>query len=83
MRKLLACLWLDDAGALLAAEYLALASVVSLGVVSGMSTIADSVNSEFAELGNSVHAVTHRNAPASKSRPATSAAVPSVLSVTP
>lgn len=53
MRQLCQCFWADDAGALIAIEYLFLAVILVMGILIGFASIRDSVNSEFAELANS------------------------------
>src|SRR5215468_10083323 len=53
MCKLLLKLWNDDEGAIIAAEYLFIATILVIGIIVGLVSIRDSLNSEFAELGNS------------------------------
>ncbi len=53
MRNLMLKLWQDDAGAIIAAEYLFLAVILVIGIIVGFAAIRDSLNTEFAELGNS------------------------------
>jgi Flp pilus assembly pilin Flp len=52
MRKLIYHLWHDDTGAIIAAEYLFLATILVIGILIGFASIRDSINTEFAELGN-------------------------------
>ncbi len=52
MSKLLRRLWQDDAGAIIAAEYLFLAVILVIGIIVGFASIRDAVNTEFAELSN-------------------------------
>lgn len=53
MCSLMRHLWNDDTGALIAAEYLFMATILVIGVIVGFASIRDSINTEFAELGNS------------------------------
>jgi len=48
-------LWNDEAGAVIATEYLMLGSVVALGSASGMAAMRDAVNDEYKDMGQSVH----------------------------
>src|SRR5262245_56677553 len=52
MTKLLKNLWKDDAGAILAAEYLFIATILVIGIIVGLASVRDAVNSELAELAN-------------------------------
>jgi hypothetical protein len=45
-------LWSDDAGAIIAAEYLFVATILVIGIVVGLASVRDAVNSELAELAN-------------------------------
>ncbi len=47
-------LWKDEDGAVIAAEYLLLGSVVTVGAVSGLSAMRDSVESEFKSFAGEV-----------------------------
>ena len=65
---LLTQLWNDDAGSIVATEYLLLGSIVGLGSAAGLATVRDSVNDEYKEFGNSVREVRQSYAvPAKKS----------------
>jgi hypothetical protein len=57
MRKLFAKCWTDDAGAILATEFLFLASVLVIGLGVGLAAVRNAVNSELTELANSVLAL--------------------------
>jgi len=57
IRQLMARLWNDEAGSVIATEYLMLGTVVALGSAGGMVTVRDSINDEYAEFGNSVRDV--------------------------
>jgi len=52
MTKLLRKLWDDDAGAIIAAEYLFVATILVIGVVMGLASVRDAVNIELTELAN-------------------------------
>lgn len=52
--NLFARLWTDDAGAVIATEYLMLGSLVAAGSATGMVAMRDSVIDEYKELGQSV-----------------------------
>lgn len=52
MCKTIRNMWQDDAGAIIAAEYLFIATILVIGILVGMASIRDSINSEFAELSN-------------------------------
>lgn len=53
MKNLWQQLWQDDHGAIIAAEYLFLASILVTGVVVGFVSIRTAVNNEMSELANS------------------------------
>jgi hypothetical protein len=57
MRKLLAQLWSDDCGALIATEFLFVATILVIGIVVGLATVRDAVNVELAELANAILAL--------------------------
>lgn len=45
-------LWSDDAGAIIAAEYLFVATILVIGIIVGLASVRDAVNTELAELAN-------------------------------
>jgi Flp pilus assembly pilin Flp len=45
-------LWQDDGGAIIAAEYLFIATILIIGIIIGLASIRDALNTEFAELSN-------------------------------
>jgi hypothetical protein len=51
-KSLLIKLWHDDSGALIAAEYLFIATILVIGIVVGFASVRDAINSELAELSN-------------------------------
>jgi hypothetical protein len=61
--------WEDDCGAVITSEYLLLGSVVTLGGVSGLAAMSNSVNQEMAEYGKAVGAVSQAYAVAAKENP--------------
>ena len=52
MSKLMLKLWKDDAGAIIAAEYLFVATILVIGIIVGLASVRDAVNTELAELAN-------------------------------
>jgi Flp pilus assembly pilin Flp len=52
MKYLMTKLWNDDAGALIAAEYLFVASTVVIGIVVGLTGVRNAINAELTTLGN-------------------------------
>jgi hypothetical protein len=58
LRALMTKLWKDDAGSILATEYLMLGSIVALGGATGLNSLRDATAHEAAEYANSVRAVT-------------------------
>jgi hypothetical protein len=53
LRNLIARLWKDESGAVIATEYLMLGSIVAMGAASGMAAMRDSMVDEFKEFGQS------------------------------
>jgi hypothetical protein len=52
MRKLVSRFWSDDCGALIAAEYLFVATILVIGTIVGLAAVRDAVNVELSELAN-------------------------------
>ncbi len=52
MSKLLQKLWNDDCGALIAAEYLFVATILVIGIIVGLTNVRQAVTAELTELGN-------------------------------
>jgi hypothetical protein len=52
MSNLLLKLWNDDAGALIAAEYLFVATILVIGIITGLVSVRNAVATELAELAN-------------------------------
>jgi hypothetical protein len=57
MRKLLAKCWSDDGGALIATEFLFLATILVIGLTVGVTAVRNAVNAEMTELANSILAL--------------------------
>ena len=57
MSKLMLKLWKDDAGALIAAEYLFIATILVIGIVVGLANVRDAVVNELTELANAYMAL--------------------------
>ena len=56
-RNLLAKLWKDEDGAVIATEYLMLGSIVAAGSATGLASMRDAMVSEYQEFGQSVRDV--------------------------
>ena len=52
MRQLMSRLWNDDRGALIAIEWVFVATILVLGVTVGLATVRNAVNSELTEVAN-------------------------------
>jgi hypothetical protein len=57
MYQLLVKLYHDDRGALIATEFLFVATILVIGVVFGIATVRNSVNAELAEFANAILAL--------------------------
>ena len=57
MRKLLGKCWKDDAGALIAIEFLFVATILVIGTVVGLTAVRNAVNAELTELANAILAL--------------------------
>lgn len=57
MRQLLNKLWKDDCGALIAMEFLFVATILVIGIIVGLANIRDAVNVELSELANAILAL--------------------------
>ena len=58
MKKLLAKCWNDDNGALLATEFLLLATVLVFGSIVGLVSVRNAINAELTNLANAILALT-------------------------
>ena len=52
MRNLIHTWWHDDDGAIIAAEFLFIATILIIGIVVGFANVRDAINTEFSELAN-------------------------------
>src|SRR4051794_14489860 len=52
MKRMMGKLWQDDCGALIAAEFLFVATILVIGTVVGLSAVRDAINVELSELAN-------------------------------
>jgi len=59
MRKLLVKCWSDDVGALIATEFLFVATVLVASIITGLTAVRNAVNAELTELANSILALNH------------------------
>jgi hypothetical protein len=57
MRKLMSKLWKDDCGALIAMEFLFVATILVIGITVGLVAVRDAVNVELSELANAILAL--------------------------
>ncbi|MFO0928838.1 MAG: hypothetical protein U0736_17760 [Gemmataceae bacterium] len=57
VNKLAQQLWNDDDGALIAIEFLFVATILIIGIIVGLAGVRDAVNSELTELGNAILAL--------------------------
>ena len=57
MKHLLNKLWNDDCGALIAMEYLFVATILVIGIVVGLTNVREAINVELTELGNAILAL--------------------------
>lgn len=57
MRKLMSKLWNDDGGAIIAAEFILVATILVLGLVVGYKTVQFSINSELTEVASAFGSV--------------------------
>ena len=54
MTKLLLVLWRDDAGFILSAELIMIATLLTLGMVVGLSELSGAVNNEMTDMAGAV-----------------------------
>jgi Flp pilus assembly pilin Flp len=50
-------LWKDDCGALIAMEFLFVATILVIGLVAGLSSVRTAINAELTELANAILAL--------------------------
>src|SRR5438132_9047841 len=57
MKHLMWNLWRDDAGAIIATEYLFVVTILVIGIIVGLAGLRDAINAELTELGNAILAL--------------------------
>ena len=57
MRKVLSRLWADDGGALIATEWVFVATILILGIITGLIAVRQAVISELTEFANALMAL--------------------------
>jgi Flp pilus assembly pilin Flp len=57
MKHLLAKLWNDDSGALIATEFLFIATILVIGIVVGLTSVRAAVNAELTNLADAILAL--------------------------
>jgi len=57
MKHLMSKLWHDDHGAIIAAEYLFVVTILVIGTIVGLSNVRDALVTEMTELGNALLAL--------------------------
>lgn len=50
-------LWSDDAGAIIAAEYLFVVTILVIGTIVGLASVREAINTELTEVGNALLAL--------------------------
>src|SRR5262245_16058135 len=57
MKQLALKLWCDDTGALIAAEYIFVATILVIGTIVGLSNVREAINTELTEVANALLAL--------------------------
>lgn len=57
MRHSLNALWSDDAGSVIAIEFLFLVTILIIGIICGLASVRDAVSTELAEVANAILAL--------------------------
>jgi len=57
MKRLIERLWKDDGGALIAMEFLFVATILVLGIIVGLVSVREAIKAELTELGNAILAL--------------------------
>jgi Flp pilus assembly pilin Flp len=57
MRSLAARFWSDDRGAIIAAEYLFVVTILIIGTMVGLASVREAINTELAEVANALLAL--------------------------
>ena len=57
MNRIAIKLWNDDAGAIIAAEYLFVVTILVIGTIVGLASVREAINNELAEVANALLAL--------------------------
>jgi Flp pilus assembly pilin Flp len=57
MSQMMKKLWSDDQGALIAMEFLFVATILVIGIIAGLTSVRGAVNAELTELANAILAL--------------------------
>lgn len=57
MSQMMKKLWSDDQGALIAMEFLFVATILVIGIIAGLASVRTAVNTELSELANAILAL--------------------------
>ncbi len=57
VKRLVERLWKDDGGALIAMEFLFVATILVLGIIVGLVSVREAIKAELTELGNAILAL--------------------------
>jgi len=57
MSNMMRKLWKDDCGALIAMEFLFVATILVIGIIVGLSAVRSAINAELTELANAILAL--------------------------
>jgi Flp pilus assembly pilin Flp len=57
MKQVMLKLWKDDHGALIASEWLFVATILVIGIIVGLANVRDAVNTELSEFANALLAL--------------------------
>lgn len=57
MKRHLRMFWADDAGAIIATEYLFIVTILVIGIIVGLTSLREAMNAELVELGNAMLAL--------------------------
>ena len=49
--------WKNESGAVLSTELVLVSTIVALGMITGLKSLADNVNAELSDLGSAIHSV--------------------------
>jgi Flp pilus assembly pilin Flp len=57
MRQLMLKLWKDDGGTIYVLEFIFMATILVLGLITGLTTVRNAISNELAELANAIGAL--------------------------